>query len=97
MRRIRWAPAAADDPQSISDYLQKHHPAFRQKTIRRLYDAIHSLKKFPLLGRTGTKADTRELVMAPLPYIIVYASEADIVHIFASFTLQKIGPSKQFV
>jgi plasmid stabilization system protein ParE len=33
-------------------------------------------------GRTGHKDGTREPVMAPLPYVIVYAVEPEMVHIF---------------
>lgn len=82
MRRIRWATAAADDLQGISDYLREHHPLFARTTIQKLYNAARSLKQFPNRGRIGQKDGTRELVMAPLPYIIVYGVEPDMVHIF---------------
>src|SRR5215475_9991760 len=36
----------------------------------------------PMRGRIGQIAGTRELVMTPLPYIIVYGVEREIVHIF---------------
>jgi toxin ParE1/3/4 len=79
--RIRWAPAAADDLRVISDYLRENHYSFAQSTIRKLYLAAGSLKKFPRRGRIGQVANTRELVTAPLPYIIVYAVNSDFVHI----------------
>ena len=82
MRRIRWAPAAADDLQDIREYLREHHPTLAQSTIRKLYDAARSLKKFPHRGRIGQAENTRELVTAPLPYIIVYRVDSDLVHIF---------------
>jgi addiction module RelE/StbE family toxin len=82
LRRIRWAPAAADDLQGISDYLREHHPSFARPTIQKLYKAARSLKQFPNRGRIGQKDGTRELIMAPLPYIIVYGVEPDMVHIF---------------
>ena len=82
MRQIRWAPAAAEDLQSISDYLREHYPSFAQPTIRKLYKAARSLKQFPNRGRAGQKDGTRELVMIPLPYIIVYGVESDMVYIF---------------
>jgi addiction module RelE/StbE family toxin len=80
LRRIRWAPAA-QDLQGISDYLREHHPAFARPTIQKLYKAAHSLKQFPNRGRMGQKDGTRELVVAPMPYIIVYGVEPDMVHI----------------
>ena len=53
-----------------------------QPTIRKLYNAARSLKQMPMRGRIGQIAGTRELVMTPLPYIIVYGVEREIVHIF---------------
>jgi len=69
---IRWTPAAASDLQSINDYLKDRHPHFREATIRKLYDAIRSLKELPHRGRIGREKGTRELLFSPLPYIAVY-------------------------
>ena len=52
-----------------------------QSTIRRLYDAARSLKQFSNRGRIGQLDGTRELVVTPLPYIIVYGVEAQMVNI----------------
>jgi toxin ParE1/3/4 len=81
LRRIRWSPAAADDLEAIYNYLSEHHPSLVQSTIRRLYDGARSLKQFPNRGRAGQKEGTRELVMAPMPYVIVYSVEPQMVHI----------------
>jgi addiction module RelE/StbE family toxin len=80
--RLRWAPAAADDLEAIYTYLRKSHPSFAHTTIRTLYEAARSLRRFPRLGRIGRIEGTREFVMAPLPYIIVYGVETDVVHIY---------------
>lgn len=82
MRRIRWAPAAAEDLEEIRSYLMERHPSLAQPTIRKLYDAARSLKRFPNRGRIGLKEGTRELIVAPLPYIIVYSVEPETVHVF---------------
>ncbi len=73
--------AAADDLEGISDYLYLHHPSFAASTIQRLYNAAKSLREFPLLGRAGRKSGTRELVLAPLPYLMIYAVDDHSVHI----------------
>jgi toxin ParE1/3/4 len=70
--RIRWTPAAAADLQQISDYLKEHHPNYRQKTMRTLYETIHSLKDSPHRGRPGRHEGTREILFLPMPYIAVY-------------------------
>jgi toxin ParE1/3/4 len=82
LKRIRWAPAAANDLEGIRNYLEDHHPSFTQSTIRKLYNAARSLKQFPHRGRVGQKEGTSELVIAPLPYVIVYGVDSNIVHIF---------------
>jgi toxin ParE1/3/4 len=70
--RIRWTLAAAADLQHISDYLKDHHPPYRQPTMRKLYEAIRSLKALPYSGRPGREEGTRELVFSPLPYVAIY-------------------------
>jgi toxin ParE1/3/4 len=70
--RIRWTPAAAADLEHISNYLKDRHPHYRQPTMRKLYEAIGSLKQWPHRGRVGREDGTRELLFLPLPYIAVY-------------------------
>ncbi|MBI3208758.1 MAG: type II toxin-antitoxin system RelE/ParE family toxin [Candidatus Solibacter usitatus] len=79
--RIRWAYAAASDLAAIRDYLREQRPSLMQSTIRKLYDTTRSLKKFPNRGRIGRLAGTRELVLSPMPYIVVYSVEHEVVHI----------------
>jgi toxin ParE1/3/4 len=40
--------------------------------MRKLYEAIRSLKDFPHRGRIGREEGTRELLFPPLPYVTVY-------------------------
>jgi plasmid stabilization system protein ParE len=39
--------------------------------MRKLYEAIRSLKELPHRGRHGREEGTRELAFPPLPYIAV--------------------------
>jgi toxin ParE1/3/4 len=73
---LRWTRGAADDLQRIADYLIEHAPA-RADLVRTLYDAPRSLLTFPNRGRPGKREGTRELVLSPLPYIIVYQVRGD--------------------
>src|SRR5882724_8493555 len=68
---IRWTPAPAADLERISNYLKEHHPHYRQPTMRKLFEAIRSLKRWPHSGRSGREEGTRELLFPPLPYIAV--------------------------
>lgn len=63
--------------EGIWNYLRDHHPSLTQPTIRKPYDVVYSLKRFPNRGRIGHKEGTRELIVAPTPYIIVYGVEPE--------------------
>ncbi len=70
--RIRWTPGAAADLQHTSNYLKERHPHYQQPTIRKLYEAVPSLKRWPHRGRAGREEGTREILFPPLPYVAVY-------------------------
>jgi plasmid stabilization system protein ParE len=73
--------AAALDLEEISDYLRFHHPAFSGPTVTKIYDSAKSLKRNPEKGRIGHLVGTRELVLAPLPYVILYSVDLDAVNL----------------
>ena len=81
--RIRWTTLAAADLESIQQYLDFHYPHFSRATTRRLYEAALSLKTMPGRGRPGMIAGTRELMLHPLPYVVVYRVSKDTVEISA--------------
>jgi toxin ParE1/3/4 len=61
-----------DDPAAAQRIARKISLAIAQRIARRMYDAIAGLHKFPQSGRVGLAASTRELVLAPWPYLAVY-------------------------
>jgi len=84
--RIRWTPAAAENLEQIKDYLTEHHQ-FTQSTVLELYEAICSLKTYPMRGRPGRAEGTRELVLPRLLYIVAYRvreESIEVLHIFHS-------------
>lgn len=79
--RIRWTPAAVADLEHISNYLKDRRPQFRQSTMRKLYEAVRSLKQSPDRGRQGGEEGTRELFFAPLPDVAVYRVDKESVEV----------------
>lgn len=80
--RISWTEPAVHDLTRICDYISEHgSPAVARKVALSIYESVGTLRKFPELGRTGRKADTRELVLTGLPYIIIYRLSSDSVEI----------------
>jgi toxin ParE1/3/4 len=49
--------------------------------VRAIYDAASALLAFPSRGRPGRKEGTRELVLSPLPYIVICTVRDDIVFV----------------
>ncbi|MGH9430979.1 MAG: type II toxin-antitoxin system RelE/ParE family toxin [Terriglobia bacterium] len=78
---LRWTEEAATVLEQITDYLFQNAPERAVQLVRGIYDAASSLQMFPYRGRPGTKDGTRELVLAPLPYIVVYQTTSDVIHI----------------
>ncbi|MGP0070448.1 MAG: type II toxin-antitoxin system RelE/ParE family toxin [Bryobacteraceae bacterium] len=81
MTRIRWTFPAVDDLEGIREYLDHHYPHLTESTVRTIYRYIRSLKKAPNRGRPGHRSGTRELVLTPLPYVVVYSVKAEAVEI----------------
>jgi toxin ParE1/3/4 len=69
--RIRWTSPAAADLEGIKSFLDEQYPHIANATIKRIYESILSLRAFPYRGRPGRRIGTRELVLSPLPYIVV--------------------------
>jgi toxin ParE1/3/4 len=78
---LRWTTAAADDLEGIAEYLFERSPQNAAQLIRKIYEAPSSLKTYPNLGRPGKKEGTRELLLTPLPYIVVYRIMGDAAYI----------------
>jgi addiction module RelE/StbE family toxin len=62
----------AVDFAGIIEYIRRQNPSAAERIARSIYESVTSLESFPELGRPGRIAGTRELVLTPLPFIVVY-------------------------
>lgn len=79
--QLRWSEDAADDLERITNYLFEETPKHAPELLRAIYSAPYALLTFPYRGRPGKKEGTRELVLSPLPYVVVYRIGGDAIHI----------------
>jgi toxin ParE1/3/4 len=79
--QLRWTSEAADDLERIADYLLVQTPDRATELVRTVYAAPSALLSFPNRGRPGKMEGTRELVLARLPYIVVYKVIGDVVFV----------------
>jgi addiction module RelE/StbE family toxin len=71
--RVEWSPHAVGDLKAISEYIEQDRDLdTANRVARSLYDAVQSLRRMPRRGRIGKLEGTRELILARLPYIVVY-------------------------
>ena len=69
--------SAYDDLERIHAWIQKDRPRSADSVIERILESIEQLDRFPYIGRIGRAPDSYELVVAGLPYIVVYQVNAD--------------------
>ena len=63
---------AAADFAGIIEHIHKQNPSANDRVAHSVYDSVTSLQSFRNRGRTGRIDDTRELVLAPLPFVRTY-------------------------
>lgn len=79
--QLRWTEAAVADLERIAEYLSAHAPGRAPALVTAIYESPRALLSFPHRGRPGKKAGTRELVLSPLPWIVVYEVRGDVVSV----------------
>ncbi|MDQ0465877.1 toxin ParE1/3/4 [Caulobacter ginsengisoli] len=74
---IRFTPEAASDLRAIHTYIAKHNDRAADRVIARIRQSIMIFERFPMLGREGRVAGTREFAIPGLPYTVVYRIVSD--------------------
>ena len=80
-RVISWARIAERDLDAIEDYIALDKPPAAPDAVNTIEAKVQMLKLFPHLGKRGRVRGSRELVAAPLPYVVVYRVRGDRIEI----------------
>lgn len=70
--QIIWTEPACQDFYTICDYIEERNLGAAGMVGEALFQSVEKLLQFPMCGRPGRVAHTRELVVPDLPYIVVY-------------------------
>ena len=70
---VEWSFAARTDLRDIFDYILTDNPRAAGDVLGQIEQAVSRLGERPGMGRPGRVEDTRELVIANLPYVVPYA------------------------
>ena len=76
---IRWSPEAADDFAGIVEFIRTQNPSAAARIAQSIDRSVTSLESFAQRGRPGRVEGTRELVLAPLPFIVVYRIKQNVI------------------
>ena len=63
------------------EYIARDNANVAQKVAQKIWDSAKMLGDQPGIGRPGRVANTRELVIAGLPYILPYTEKRGIIFI----------------
>ena len=88
----RWTQQALEDLEAAREFISEENPALLSSTIEQILSAINQIKNFPESGRAGRVKTTRELVLATLPFIIVYRKKKKFIEILALLHQSKKWP-----
>ena len=70
--RIRWTEGADGNLDQVEEYIAQDNPSAAVATVRKIIEAAQILNDYPTIGKRGRESGTLELVVAGLPYIIIY-------------------------
>jgi len=70
--KIRLTLRASQQLFSAYDYLKSTNSSAAASQMKRILSSIDLLERFPLAGRKGRIAGTREMVVPRTPFIVAY-------------------------
>ncbi len=82
--KITWTKRAARHLRSAYEFwTQEKSQGAADSMLEHIFSTIELLVRHPELGRSGRVPGTRELVLRPLPFIVVYRVRRNGVEILA--------------
>ena len=81
--QIQWSVNAQAQLQAAHEYVAEDNRSAAQQQSAAVVRAIEQLVHFPEMGRPGSVAGTRELVILGTPLIVAYSLQRDTVSILA--------------
>jgi toxin ParE1/3/4 len=89
--RVVWTPEAEQDRDDVWDYIATDNVAAAARMDELFSDVVTQLVDFPLMGRAGKIAGTRELIPHE-SYRLVYEVEGEIIWVLALVHTARMWP-----
>ena len=75
--RIRWTEGAVGNLDQVEEYIALDNPPAAIAAVNKIIDSAQMLADYPTIGKRGRERGTRELVVAGLPFIVIYAVQRE--------------------
>ena len=83
--KIIWTEPAAKALEEIQDYIAKDNPAAAYDIAIIIKAVVQNLISHPKMGRKGRVANSYELILSNIPYIVIYRNKYKENHILSVF------------
>ncbi|MFO7883822.1 MAG: type II toxin-antitoxin system RelE/ParE family toxin [Desulfobacteraceae bacterium] len=78
---VKWTQKALDNLEDAVEYIAADNPTAASGVAQKIWNTAQLLVDQPGMGRPGRVSDTRELIIAGLPYILPYIEKEGVVFI----------------
>jgi len=75
--KIRWTEGANNNLDHVEEYIAQDNPPAAVTTVIKIIETAQMLADYPTVGKRGRERGTRELVVAGLPYIVIYTVQRE--------------------
>ncbi len=87
--KVRWLVSATVSLRAIHAQIALENSRAARRVVRAIRSSTGRLREFPESGRLGTVAGTREIIVADLPYVVLYRvteSQIEVLRVFHTAT-----------
>ena len=78
---VIWRWQALSDLRALHEYIARNNPPAAARIAERIRQAATQLATFPHRGRPGRTLNTRELIVIGTPYLVIYQTCRDTIHV----------------
>ena len=91
-KSVKWLRQALKNLEQAYDYIAEDDGDAAVGVVLKIQAATEQLAEFSMLGRVGRVENTRELVIANTPYIVIYRVRGNAVEILRLLHTSKRYP-----
>ena len=81
--KVRWTMPAANQLQSIFEYIAVENKPAAYRTVRRIREAVLLAARMPYFGRIGRTEGTREITVTGTSCLVAYRIAENMIHVLA--------------